>query len=116
MFYDAETNRSGILEPFIVEAGSVAPSKVEFSLPDISQNITGDEAFSLTDDSALWCLEWVVFDPNGNRHDALMPAFTTDMRFGFDEDDTNPNVALKLDYPKGPTRLVSRGCSKAEPL
>lgn len=99
----------GRMETLIIEPGSVRSLPLDLALPQIEQKIGMDEAFSLEDVSSFWCIQWVVFDPNGRRHEPMMPAFTADIRFGYEDDESHPSATYKLDFPKGPTRLLSRG-------
>ena len=103
-----ESNRTEAIEPFIVEPGSVQAQKIEVSLPDVDQAVATDAQFALEPDSALWCLEWTVFDPNGKRHESLMPAFTTDVAYSAEEGEDKPGASFKLDYAKQPVTILSR--------
>lgn len=107
--FDRATNRSNFIESFIVEPGTVIPVKMEASLPDIGQQATAESQFQLQPSKALWCMEWVVFDPNGQRHDAVMPAFTHDVNFAVEDGEDYPTAKFELDYPKGPTKLLAHG-------
>ncbi len=107
--FDPVTNRSEVIEPFIVEPGTVKPIKMEIVLPNIDQEATAETQFQLQPSKVLWCMEWTVFDPNGRRHDSVMPAFTHDVSFSVEDGEDMPRANFKLDYPKGPNKLLARG-------
>ena len=57
----------------------------------------------------MWCLEWVIFDPNGKRHEEVMPGFVSTVEFEIPEGEDRPVQTYKLDNPKGAVQLLSRG-------
>ena len=106
---DVETNRSSTIEPYIVEPGAVRAEKMEVSLPDMEWAGALGEEVDLEAEEAQWCFAWVVFDPNGKRHEQYMPAFTSQVTFVTEEGENYPSANFALDFDKGPTRLLSRG-------
>ncbi|MEL7130736.1 MAG: hypothetical protein AAGK23_14440, partial [Pseudomonadota bacterium] len=51
-------------ETIIVEPGTVRPFKLETALPSIDRDTTVGIPFDLTGETAKWCFEWTLFDPN----------------------------------------------------
>lgn len=99
------------IEAVIVEPGTVQQLSMELALPGISAEVAEDADFALEPSEDLWCLQWTVFDPNGQRREPLTPVFTTKITFEQpeDPDDRYPDTKVDLDFPKGATKLVARG-------
>ncbi|MBB35210.1 MAG: hypothetical protein CME88_07380 [Hirschia sp.] len=104
-------NRYEVLDPQIIESGSVIPLEFEVSLKDIDMEGSTDVApdFDLSTIETMWCLEWVIFDPNGKRHEEVMPGFVSTVEFEIPEGEDRPVQTYKLDNPKGAVQLLSRG-------
>ena len=97
-------------EPKIVEPGSVQQLVPEFGLDRLSGESASGQRLVMEPDEALFCIKWVVFDPNGNRREPVSPAFSWTLDFStYEEGDLYPRADVKIDYPKEPTRLVARG-------
>lgn len=75
----------------------------------INQEVQKSEDFDLPPLQDLWCLEWKVFDPNGKKHENLMPAYMLDLAFELEEGETTPEGKMKIDAKSGPTELLKRG-------
>ncbi len=107
---DAETPPMRRLDAVIVEPGTVQQLALDVELPAISAEAKPGRDFDLPESDALWCLKWTIFDPNGERREPVTPAFRAKLTFAPPEpDDRYPDAEIDLDYPKEPTRLVSRG-------
>lgn len=105
-----EIPQARTFEAIIVEPGTVQQLPLELALPAVSQEVAEDEEFDLQPDTALWCLKWTAFDPNGERQEPLTPVFTTEITFTPPEPgDRYPSTNVELDFPKGPTKLITRG-------
>ncbi len=98
------------IDPMIIEPGTVRDLTVEFELPRIDLVATGEQAFQPQGDTSLWCVQWVVFDPNGQRREPVTEFFT--LTRGFEPPETpgeRPDATVSLDYPQGPETVVARG-------
>lgn len=109
---DEDGARYSVVEPFIVEPGTVMPVKLSAALDEINLEGTSDQPPNLDDLAArktLWCMEWTVYDPNGKGLQKLMPAVVSDISFAIPEGEQYPEQTYKLDHPKGAVQLLSRG-------
>ena len=104
-------NYASAIEPFIIEPGTVSPLELEIypEAIEFSGSTDAPRDFDLSTQEALWCLEWVMFDPNGKRHEASLPVMTSSVSFEIEEDENAPTAIYKLDHPKGAVQLLSRG-------
>lgn len=98
------------IDPMIIEPGTVRDLTVEFELQRIDAVAEAGQEFALEGDTSLWCMQWVVFDPNGQRREPMTPFFT--LTRGFEAPAApgeRPDATISLDYPQGPETVVSRG-------
>ncbi len=97
------------IKPFIVEPGSISARTLWMNPSSIDQEVKSDESFDLTAFSDLWCFEWKIFDPNGKKHENLMPAFELSVEFEEKEGERSPIANLRLEDHSGPKELLKRG-------
>ena len=104
--------RYNLVEPFIVEPGTVMPVTLSAALNELNlEGVTGQapDMSSLAPRKTLWCMEWTIYDPNGKRHMNMMPGVVSDIFFEIPEGEDIPDQTYKLDFPKGAVQLLSRG-------
>lgn len=98
------------IEPVIVEPSSVQQIALELGLAGFNSEAAPGEDFDFENTVQLWCLKWVVFDPNGERREPLTPLLTLDVTFSPPEEgESYPDINVEVDHPKEPSRLVTRG-------
>lgn len=107
--YSEDGSRTTYIKPFIVEPGTVGAKMFWMNPEAIDQEIPKEQDFDLPPLQDLWCLEWKVFDPNGKKHENLMPAYMLDLAFELEEGETTPEGLMKIDAKSGPTELLKRG-------
>ncbi len=107
--YTEDGSRTFYIKPFIVEPGSVGAKTFWVNPSAIDREAKVDEVFDLEAIDQLWCLEWTVFDPNGQKHENMMPAFRMAADFNLEEGETTPEATLRLDGKNGPNELLKRG-------
>ena len=95
--------------PAVVEPNTVQHMRLEFSLNAVSSEVPIGQPFDLQPTENLWCLKWVVFDPNGRRSEPMVPAMTIARMYAVGEDDATPESTLDVDFPRKPNVLLSRG-------
>lgn len=97
-------------EPVIIEPGTVQQVPMEFSLANVDAEVETGEPFMLEGNTTLYCLKWTIFDPNGRRREPLTEAMTITTDYEAPSgDDYYPDISVQVDFPKRPTRIVSRG-------
>ena len=102
---------SSPVKPFIIEPGTVSPSRYVAYLDELKfSGVEGETpTFSTSPEQTLYCFEWVVYDPNGKRHESTMPAFTSSVTLSQKDGEAFPSADYKLDHPKGALQLLTRG-------
>ena len=110
-----KTDESGYssspVKPFIIEPGTVSPNRFIAYLNDVKTPRVEGEApsFNQEPQQSLYCFEWVVFDPNGKRKVAAMPAFTSTVTLSMPDNGSYPEADFEIDHPKGAIQLLTRG-------
>lgn len=107
--YTADGRSTVWIKPFIVEPGSISARTLWVNPSAIDQEVKPDESFELSPISDLWCLEWKIFDPNGKKHENLMPAFELSVEFENKEGESSPIANMRLKDKSGPKELLKRG-------
>lgn len=98
------------IEAKIIEPGTVQQIPLSLGIGSVEATADASGYYDLTDTKTLWCLKWTIFDPNGRRHEPISPAFTETTKFAQPETPEDyASGTFTIEYPKQPTKLVSRG-------
>jgi hypothetical protein len=97
------------MKPMLVEAGSIQEVSLEFGLPETSAEKTPTQPYQIADTDSSWCLKWVLFDPDGERHEPTMLALRETTKFSPEPDSEYHRANYKLDHPKGAAQLLKDG-------
>ncbi|MAK62840.1 MAG: hypothetical protein CMK09_17870 [Ponticaulis sp.] len=93
----------------VIEPGTVEQIALSMYLEDVEAVLPETELAEIAPVKDLYCLGWVVIDPNGKRHTPMTPAFRTDLSFRTPEGETYPEMDDTITYEEAPKTLVSRG-------
>ncbi len=94
--------------PRVVEPETLQQLEIRFQLDKVKQTVPDGSAISLPSSESLWCLKWVIFDPNGVRHEVTSPVLRAARTYIDKGLDKRPEADIELDITKKPVRLVSR--------
>lgn len=102
---------SSAVKPFIIEPGTVTPNRYIAFLDEVKvARVEGQTpSFNREPQQTQYCFEWVIFDPNGNRKEAMLPAFTRTVTLSMPEGGSYPQADSEIDHPKGALQLLTRG-------
>jgi hypothetical protein len=97
------------MKPMLVEAGSIQEVSLEFGLPETTAEKTPAQPYQIADTDSSWCLRWVLFDPDGKRHEPTMLALRETTKFSPEPGSEYYKADYKLDHPKGAAQLLKDG-------
>ena len=97
------------MKPMLVEAGSIQEVSLEFLLHETNAEKTPTQNYQIKDTDSSWCLKWVIFDPDGQRHEPTMLALRETTHFKPQPDGIYYDTEYKLDHPKAAAQLLSDG-------
>lgn len=97
------------MKPLLVEPGSIQEVSLEFGLPQTSGQKTPTQGYQIANTDSSWCMKWVIFDPDGERHEPTMLALRETTRFNPEPGGETYNADYKLDHPKAAAHLLSDG-------
>lgn len=94
------------LERTIIERGELRTFDVEFAL-GVDEHDGAAAVAARPDREELWCLRLTLFDQRGERREPMFPAVRASMAFSPPTaDDRYGDVALGLDFPPAPVRII----------
>ncbi len=95
--------------PAVIEPETVKQVDFEFSLKKVRAEADEGGQFDIPPTKQLFCIRWTIFDPNGRRHEPMIPAVTLDVKYEMEGEKKYPTAKVEKDFPKGPKTLVARG-------
>jgi hypothetical protein len=93
------------MKTLLVEPGSIQEVALELT----SAEKTPTQAYQIADTDSSWCMKWVIFDPDGERHEPTMLALRETTHFTPEPGGETYNAEYKLDHPKAAAHLLSDG-------